>query len=136
MVVVKAERNASPDVWRPCGGSFIVSSPASAIEASDEEAAIRAVIARVREGFVKLDAAQVASAYSADAEWTNAFGVTKRSRGDLEQFLKRLFVRPEFRGGAESPSVVLSLRLLRPTLPWCIVNLAESPRSMATGAAC
>jgi uncharacterized protein (TIGR02246 family) len=83
--------------------------------ASQQEADVRAVISRNTEGWVKFDAAEIASTYSDDSTWQNPFGVRITGPVRLEQFLKRLFARPGFRAAEDtSPPTIQQVRLLGP----------------------
>jgi hypothetical protein len=54
---------------------------------SQDEQAVRSVVERELEGWVKFDAKQIASTYSDDAIWQNPFGVRLHGSAQLEKFL-------------------------------------------------
>jgi uncharacterized protein (TIGR02246 family) len=82
----------------------------------DDEAAVRAVIARETEGWAKYDARQVVSVFTADAIWQNPFGVRIHGSAELEKFLTELMARPGYRAGKDTvPTKILDLRFTSPT---------------------
>jgi uncharacterized protein (TIGR02246 family) len=81
-----------------------------------EDAAIRAVLAREREGWDKFDAVKVASVFTTDAIWQNPFGVRIHGRAEMEKFLTDLLARPGYRAGkSTAPTKILDLRLTSPS---------------------
>ncbi|MEU8005500.1 SgcJ/EcaC family oxidoreductase [Catellatospora sp. NPDC049111] len=66
--------------------------------ARDEEA-IGAVMARLAQAFAGLSADGVAELYTADADWTNAFGTSRTGGAQIEAYLAALFADPHFAAG-------------------------------------
>ncbi len=85
-------------------------------EATSEDAAIRAVLARETEGWNTFNPEEVASTYTEDVIWQNPFGVRLHGRKEVEKFLTDLLARPGYRAGISTvPTRVLDLRLTSPT---------------------
>jgi uncharacterized protein (TIGR02246 family) len=93
----------------------LLSNVSIAATASTPEDEVRAVVARVIEGFATYDAAKVAGCYTDDAVWQNPFGVRLRGSEQIQAFLTRLFDRPGYRSAndTEAPRIQ-SVRLLGP----------------------
>jgi uncharacterized protein (TIGR02246 family) len=90
--------------------------PVAQAQASADETAVRAVVAREIEGWDKFDSKQVASVFTEDAVWQNPFGVRLHGRAQIEKFLTELMARPGYRAGKDtSPTKILDLRLTSPT---------------------
>ena len=67
---------------------------ASGARATERQADINAITAAIDQwnrGWQNKDPKLAASAYSDDADWTNAFGFYKRGRAEIEAFLKEVF---------------------------------------------
>lgn len=60
----------------------------------DDAKAIAAVIDTWNHGWAVKDAKLAASGYSGDADWTNAFGMSAKGRGDIEKVLAHVFGLP------------------------------------------
>jgi uncharacterized protein (TIGR02246 family) len=83
---------------------------------SQDEQAVRSVVERELEGWVKFDAKQIASTYSDDAIWQNPFGVRLHGSAQLEKFLNKLFARPGYRSAKDTvPAKILDVRMTSPT---------------------
>jgi uncharacterized protein (TIGR02246 family) len=83
---------------------------------SNDEGAIRTVLAREAEGWDKFDAKEVVSTYTDDIIWQNPFGVRIHGRAEMEKFLTDLLARPGYRAGKSTvPTKILDLRLTSPT---------------------
>jgi len=84
-------------------------------QATGDEAAVRAVVARENEGWGKFDAGQVASVFTTDAIWQNPFGVRLHGSAELEKFLNNLFQRPGYRSAKDtSAPKIIDIRFPSP----------------------
>lgn len=70
-----------------------VSGSAQAISSADS-AAVFAAMDRWEEGWRTRDAAMASRDYSADADWTNAFGMRRLGRAAIHQVLREVFELP------------------------------------------
>ncbi len=96
---------------QPPGGMRMYGQPANAADGDS----IRTLMARFAAAWTRGDAASVASAFAADAEWTNAFGRVKRDRVELEDFLRNALFVSGGAAGTQGRSVLnrpLSFRFL------------------------
>jgi uncharacterized protein (TIGR02246 family) len=83
--------------------------------ATNDEAQIRAVLAREVEGWAKFDPKEVVSTFTPDAIWQNPFGVRLHGTVEMEKFLTDLMSRPGYRAGKDTaPTRILDLRLTSP----------------------
>jgi uncharacterized protein (TIGR02246 family) len=84
---------------------------------TDEEGAVRAVIARENDGWAKYDAKEVASVFASDALWQNPFGVRLHGSAQLEKFLVKLFQRPGYRAAKDTdPPKITDIHFPSPTV--------------------
>lgn len=67
--------------------------PGASAREQDEQA-IAAVIETWNQGWKDKDAKLAASGYSDDADWTNAFGMPAKGRGEIEKVLAHVFGLP------------------------------------------
>lgn len=99
--------------------ALVVSRPAICNETSDaqqrEENAVKQVIANWDRGWKDFDADVVSRDYAEDAEWTNAFGISRKGRTDIRKFLAELFLQPGIRSRKSTPSTT-TLRFIRPDI--------------------
>lgn len=65
----------------------------------EDQQAVGEVMMRVATAFRSLDASGLEVAYSYDADWTNAFGTTKKGAAEIAAYLERLFADPHFAAG-------------------------------------
>ncbi len=67
---------------------------------------------RLAEAFRNLDASGVEELYTDDADWTNAFGTSRRGGTEIGGYLKRLFADPHFRAGKPVGPPQVSMRFV------------------------
>src|SRR5438874_2047140 len=84
------------------------------VAAADDKDAVTSVVERNIAAFRDFDAGRVSDTYADDADWTNAFGVRRRGRADIREFLTNLFARPQFRTRAQSGPSEMSVRFAGP----------------------
>ena len=63
-------------------------------ESRQDEAAIQQVIANWDNGWKVFDAELATRDYAADADWTNAFGLSRKGRADVHKFLADFYQHP------------------------------------------
>jgi uncharacterized protein (TIGR02246 family) len=81
---------------------------------ADDRSDILAVLGRVEDGFSTYDAPKVASAYAADADWLNPFGVHLVGREQIQKFLIRLFAKAGYRSGKNTSQIVTEVQFVTP----------------------
>lgn len=74
-------------------------------------------------GWKTKDAALAARDYSDDADWTNAFGMKRKGRAEIQRFLAEVFSLPFVMAG-ESKVVEQSVKLIKPDVA-TVVTLVE-----------
>src|SRR5205823_3893091 len=80
------------------------------VAAADDKDAVISLVERNIAAFRDFDAGRVSGTYADDADWTNAFGVRRRGRGDIREFLTDLFAHPQFLARAQSGPSEMSMR--------------------------
>lgn len=70
--------------------------------------------------------------YSADADWTNAFGMTRRGRTEIEALLEEVFLLPFVMAG-ESETASQSIRRLAPELVLVITRVERAGQLSSGG---
>lgn len=78
-----------------------------------DKAAIRQAIANWDAGWKEFNAELASQDYADDADWTNAFGRSRKGKAEIQKFLVGVFARPEMRSRRTTPSTV-SIRFPRP----------------------
>ena len=86
---------------------------AQARPAAPDSAAIEAALERWYRAWELRDAALGARDYADDAAWTNAFGMARRGRAEIEATLREVFALP-FVVAGESRPTAQTIRWLRP----------------------
>jgi uncharacterized protein (TIGR02246 family) len=82
---------------------------------TSERAAVEAVIETWNEGWLTKDPQLAAQAYSADADWINAFGMHERGRDAIAKRLKEVFAL-SFVMGAQSRFTGQEVRFIAPAV--------------------
>jgi uncharacterized protein (TIGR02246 family) len=98
--------------------------PGIAADKVSEEAAIKEVISHWDAGWLKFDAKVASQDYADDADWINSFGVEKKGKAEIYQFLDKLFKSPKITPRKSTPSTS-SIRFIRPD-----IAVASSYREM------
>jgi uncharacterized protein (TIGR02246 family) len=81
--------------------------------AADDEAAIKHIIASWDQGWKDFDATLATRDYAPDADWTNAFGVSRKGQPEIYKFLADFYKHPGTRSRKSTPSKT-TIRFLRP----------------------
>jgi len=80
-----------------------------------DELAIRQLIANWDQGWKVFDAELATRDYSADADWTNAFGLSRKGRAEIHKFLENFYTAPGTRSRTSTPSTT-TIRFIRPDI--------------------
>jgi len=78
-----------------------------------DQALIERIIENWNSGWKTVDAKLAAQDYSDDADWTNAFGMKKKGRIEIERFLNEVFSMSFVMAG-QSKTVEQSVRFIKP----------------------
>ena len=97
-----------------------------------DSAAIRAVVGNWDRGWTAFDAHVAAQDFSADADWTNAFGKSRKGQPAIEKYLAALFVTPEIRSRTSTPSTI-TMRFVRPDVAVVTSDRQTSGQKTASG---
>jgi len=65
----------------------------------EDQQAVGEAMMLLANAFRTLDASGLGGLYSEDADWTNAFGTTKRGAAEIVAYLTQLFADPHFAAG-------------------------------------
>jgi len=79
------------------------------------------------------DSKLAAQDYSDDADWTNAFGMKKKGRAEIEKVLAEVFALPFVMAG-ESRTVEQSVRFLKPDVALVNTRVERLGQRVASGA--
>jgi uncharacterized protein (TIGR02246 family) len=71
--------------------------------------------------------------YSADADWTNAFGMKRKGRADIEKVLAEVFALPFVMAG-QSRTVEQSVRFIKPDVALVFTRVERLGQRVASGA--
>jgi len=93
------------------GAAAMLLASQAAAEPADDEAAVRAAIARWDQAWATKDAALGAQDYADDAHWVNAFGMERQGRAAIGDTLKEVFALPFVMTGQSEP-MIDTVRLL------------------------
>ena len=96
---------------------------AQTITSKSEQAAVEQTIANWNKAWQTKDAKLAAQDYSNDADWTNAFGMKRKGRAEIEKILTEVFSLPFVMEG-ESKTAEQSVRFIKPDVA-LVVTLVE-----------
>lgn len=99
--------------------------------ANDEEA-IKQAVANWDTGWKEGQAQLVAMDYAEDADWLNAFGVQKKGRAEIQEFLAALFSRPEFQSRRDTRPAP-AIRFIRPDVALVYADFHTVGQTSASG---
>lgn len=74
-------------------------------------AAIEVIIQRWDAGWAAFDAALAAQDYADDADWTNAFGISRKGRAEIHSYLHSIYQKPQLTS-RKSTSSISSIRFI------------------------
>jgi uncharacterized protein (TIGR02246 family) len=107
--------------------------PASG-QAQKDEVTIRQVIANWDQGWKVFDAELATRGYSRDADWTNAFGISRKGQTEIHKFLADLYKNPGIRSRQSTPSTT-TIRFIRPDIATASSYRETVGQKSASGAA-
>ena len=87
----------------------------AADQQKEDEAAIRRLIANWDQGWKVFDPELTTRGYASDADWTNAFGISRKGQADIHKFLADLYKNPGIRSRQSTPSTT-TIRFIRPDI--------------------
>ncbi|MDI1462525.1 SgcJ/EcaC family oxidoreductase [Catellatospora sp. KI3] len=103
--------------------------------ADEDLAAIGDVMRRLGTAFATLSADGVADLYTADADWTNAFGTSRRGGPEIAAYLADLFADRHFAAGRPLGPPQADIRLLTPEVAVVKTYLERAGQQTSDGAA-
>jgi len=101
--------------------------------ASDNQL-VEQAIENWNQGWLKKDAKLAAKDYSDDADWTNAFGMKKKGRAEIEQFLTEVFSLPFVMAG-QSKILEQSIRIVKPDVALVTTRVERAGQLTPSGSA-
>jgi uncharacterized protein (TIGR02246 family) len=105
---------------------------AQAASAAADSAAIQGALDNWFRAWEVRDAELGARDYAADAEWTNAFGMTRRGRAAIEATLREVFGLPFVVAGDSRPTAQ-EIRWLRPDVALVVTVVERVGQQSPTG---
>ncbi|MBV1855059.1 YybH family protein [Catellatospora tritici] len=102
--------------------------------ADDDLAAIGDVMQALGKAFATLSADGVAGLYTADADWTNAFGTSRKGGAAIEAYLANLFADRHFAAGKPLGPPQADIRLLTADVAVARTYLERAGQQTADGA--
>lgn len=98
---------------------------------SDQEA-IEQVIENWNKAWRTKDVKLAAQDYSDDADWTNAFGMKRRGRAEIEKFLAEVFSLSFVMAG-ESKTVEQAVKLIKPDVALVVTRVERAGQRTPSG---
>ncbi|WNV04182.1 SgcJ/EcaC family oxidoreductase [Candidatus Methylospira mobilis] len=95
--------------------NIVIALPGIAADKASEAAAIKEVISHWDVGWNLFDAKVAAQDYADDTDWINSFGVSKKGKAEIQQFLDKLFKSPKITPRKSTPSTS-TIRFIRPDI--------------------
>lgn len=86
----------------------------------EDQQAVGEVLMRLAGAFRSLDATEVEDLYTDDADWTNAFGTSKKGAAEIADYLTRLFADEHFGAGKPVGPPEASMRFVADDI--CVVK--------------
>jgi uncharacterized protein (TIGR02246 family) len=103
-------------------------------QAKNDEIAIRQVIANWDQGWKVFDPELTTRGYASDADWTNAFGISRKGQSEIHKFLADLYKNPGIRSRQSTPSTT-TIRFIRPDIATASSYRETVGQKSASGAA-
>lgn len=98
-----------------------------------DQAAVKQVVERWNKAWQTKDPELAAQDYSDDADWTNAFGMRRKGRAEIERFLAEVFSLPFVMAG-QSKTVDQFVRLIKPDVALVITRVERAGQRTPSGA--
>ena len=93
---------------------------------------IEQIIENWNRGWQTVDAKLAAQDYSDNADWTNAFGIRKKGRYEIERFLTQVFSQSFVMAG-ESKNVEQSVRFIKPDIAVVTTRVERAGQQTSSG---
>ena len=103
-------------------------------QAKKDEGAIRQIIANWDQGWKVFDPELTTRGYASDADWTNAFGISRKGQSEIHKFLADLYKNPGIRSRQSTPSTT-TIRFIRPDIATVSSYRETVGQKSASGAA-
>ena len=97
-----------------------------------DQAAVEQVIEHWNTAWQTKDAKLAAQDYSDNADWTNAFGMKKKGRAEIEKFLAEVFSLPFVMAG-QSKTVEQSVRFIKPDVALAVTRVERAGQLTPSG---
>jgi uncharacterized protein (TIGR02246 family) len=108
-------------------------SVAQVTTSKSDRALIEQVIENWNRAWQTNDAKLAAQDYSDDADWTNAFGMKKKGRAEIEKILAEVFSLPFVMAG-QSKTAEQSVRFIKPDVALVVTRVERAGQRTPTGA--
>jgi uncharacterized protein (TIGR02246 family) len=109
-----------------------VVSVAQVTTAKSDQALIEQVIENWNKAWQTKDAKLAAQDYSDDADWTNAFGMKKKGRAEIEKMLAEVFSLPFVMAG-QSRTAEQSVRSIKPDVALVVTRVERAGQRTSSG---
>jgi len=109
-----------------------VASGLASLPQADQEA-IGITLIALRTGFQDRDADKLVGAYSADADWVNAFGTVKKGSDEIVAYLRGLFADSNFNAGTLRAPPEIVIRVLTPEVVLVSAHLQVEGQKVLAG---
>jgi uncharacterized protein (TIGR02246 family) len=115
--------------------TFVVTCSASGQEKmpKSDQALIEQAIENWNKAWQTKDSRLAAQDYSDDADWTNAFGMKRKGRADIEKVLAEVFALPFVMAG-QSKTVEQSVRFINPDVALVLTRVERVGQRVPSGA--
>jgi uncharacterized protein (TIGR02246 family) len=104
------------------------------LQTKRDENAIRQIIANWDQGWRVFDPELTTRGYASDADWTNAFGISRKGQLEIHKFLADLYKNPGIRSRQSTPSTT-TIRFIRPDIATATSYRETVGQKSASGAA-
>jgi uncharacterized protein (TIGR02246 family) len=104
------------------------------LQSKKDEVAIRQIIANWDQGWKVFDPELTTRGYASDADWTNAFGISRKGQTEIHKFLADLYKNPGIRSRQSTPSTT-TIRFIRPDIATASSFRETVGQKSASGAA-
>ncbi len=108
-------------------------SAAQVTTSKSDQALIEEVIANWDRGWQTKDAKLAAQDYSDDADWTNAFGMKRKGRAEVEKMMAEVFSLPFVMAG-QSKTAEQSVRFIKPDVALVVTRVERAGQRTPAGA--
>ena len=106
---------------------------AQTITSKRDQAAVEQTVANWNKAWQTKDAKLAAQDYSNDADWTNAFGMKRKGRAEIEKILTEVFSLPFVMEG-ESKTAEQSVRFIKPEVALVATLVERAGQRTPSGA--